>query len=64
MDSQVYILKRITQLRLKLDVSEKRMSRELGKSASYLSSLFHSKGLPSLWVLIDICDYFDISLKE
>ena len=36
------ILNRITELRMKMDISEKRMSRDIGKASTYLSlSLIH-----------------------
>lgn len=59
-----YIRQRITSLRLKKNVSEMQMSREIGKSPTYLSAIMSNKGLPSLHTLIDICGYFNISLVD
>lgn len=59
-----FIRERITSLRMKKNVSEMQMSREIGKSPTYLSAVMSNKGLPSLHTLIDICDYFNISLVD
>ena len=59
-----YILNRITQLRLEKGISEKQMSRDIGKNSSYLASMIKSKNLPSTGALIDICEYLEIPLKD
>ena len=58
------IWQRIADLRIQMGVSEKQMSRELGKSSSYISAMTKNKSLPSLKTLIEIADYFGISLSE
>lgn len=58
------ILNRITQLRIQKDISEKQMSRDIGKTPSYLSSMTKNKSIPSMLSLITICEYFQISLSE
>lgn len=58
------ILNRITELRMKMDISEKRMSRDIGKASTYLSTMNANKSLPSLRTLIDICNYLNITLNE
>lgn len=63
-DSPQQILARITELRLKKGVSEKQMSRDIGKAPSYLSSMLKNKSLPSTKVLLDICDYLGISMAD
>ena len=64
MNTDDFIRERITSLRIKKGVSEMQMSREIGKSPTYLSAVMSNKGLPSLHTLIDICDYFGISLVD
>ncbi len=59
-----FIAERITQLRLKKNVSEYRMSLDLGHSNSYIRSITSGKALPSMSEFLYICDYFHISPKE
>ena len=58
------ILDRITQLRMQKNISEKKLSRDIGKTATYLSSMNKNKSMPSLRTLISICDYFGVSLND
>lgn len=59
-----YIADRITELRLKKNVSEYRMSLDLGHSNSYIRSISSGKALPSMSEFLYICDYFGITPKE
>lgn len=59
-----FIMDRITELRLKRNVSERQMSRDLGHSPTYLSNLAANKGLPSLKVIVECCNYFGISVSD
>ncbi len=59
-----FIAKRITELRLKKNVSEYRMSLELGQSKSYVQGITSGKAYPSVKQLFNICDYFGITLAE
>lgn len=59
-----FIKNRIAELRMTRDVSERQMSRELGRDSSFLSRVTRNKYYPSLPTIIDICEYFDISLSE
>ncbi|SCI66381.1 Predicted transcriptional regulator [uncultured Clostridium sp.] len=59
-----FVLQRISELRLQKGVSEKQMSREIGRSASYLSAMINNKSLSSLATLIEICDYLEVTLEE
>ncbi len=63
MDAQ-FIRDRITQLRLEKHVSEYKMSYDLGQSRSYIQSISSGRALPSLPMLLDICDYFGITPEE
>lgn len=58
------ILDRITQLRMQKNITEKKISRDIGKTSTYLSSMNKNKSMPSLRTLISICDYLDVSLSE
>lgn len=64
LDKEKYIdliRKRITELRIKKNVSEYQMSYDLGKSKGYIQSISSGTSLPSMDAFIDICDYLDIS---
>ena len=59
-----YIADRITALRIKKNISEYRMSLELGQSKSYVQGITSGKALPSVKQLLNIIDYFEISPFE
>lgn len=59
-----FVRNRITQLRLLLNISEKKMSRDLGNSPSYINNITSGKSLPSMQVFFDICDYCNITPAE
>jgi len=59
-----FIAERITKLRLKKNISEYRMSLELGQSRSYVQGITSGKAYPSVKQLFNICDYFGITLAE
>ena len=52
---------RITELRLKKDVSEHRMSLDLDKSGSYIRGITSGAAMPSVKELFNIIAYFDMS---
>lgn len=55
---------RLTALRIKKDISESKMSRELSQSKGYLQQISSGKSLPSLKSFFSICDYFDLTPQE
>jgi len=59
-----FIQERITTLRIEKNISEYRLSRDLGYSKGYIQSISSGKTLPSITALFEICDYFNITLKE
>lgn len=59
-----FIRDRITELRLKKDVSEHQMSLQLGRGPSYIRSITSENKLPSIPALFDICEYFEITPLE
>lgn len=56
-----FIRERITELRLQKNVSEHRMSLELGHARSYIHGIVSGKVLPSMTEFLAICDYFEIT---
>ena len=63
MDEQ-FIRDRITQLRLKKDISEYQLSYDLGHSRGYINNISSGKALPSMSEFLYICDYFHITPKD
>lgn len=55
---------RVTQLRLKKEISARDMSLTLGQSESYINRIESKKMLPSMSVFFNICDYFGITPQE
>lgn len=55
---------RITELRIKKNVSEHQMSFDLNKSGSYIRSITSGTALPSLKALFRIIAYFDLTPAE
>ena len=61
---ETFLRSRITELRVRKDVSEHRMSLDLGKSGSYIRSITNGMSLPSLRELFNIISYFDLTPAE
>lgn len=61
---EAFLRDRITQLRTQKDVSEHRLSLELGKSGSYIRSITSGATLPSVRELFHIMEYFEVSPAE
>ena len=59
-----YLRERITELRGQKNVSEHRLSLELGKSGSYIRSITSGVTMPSMKELFKIMLYFEISPSE
>ncbi len=59
-----FIADRITELRMKHDVSEYNLSYSLGKSKSYIGEITSGKCQPSVDMLLAICDWFGITPVE
>lgn len=59
-----FIRERITKLRIKKNVSEYKMSLDLGHSKSYIQSIVSGRAMPSMSEFLYICDYFGISPKD
>lgn len=59
-----YIVKRITDLRLKKGVAEHRMSLDLGHSRSYMQGISSGRALPSMTEFLAICDYLGVTPKD
>ena len=59
-----FVRDRITQLRLQKNVSEYKMSYDLGHSRGYINNISSGKVLPSMAEFFSICEYFNITPVE
>ncbi|MBE6741413.1 MAG: helix-turn-helix transcriptional regulator [Ruminococcaceae bacterium] len=59
-----FIRQRITQLRIQKNVSEYKMSMDLGHSKGYIQSISSGRALPSMSEFLYICEYFGITPLE
>lgn len=59
-----FIRERLTQLRMKKNVSEYKMSLDLGHSKSYIQSIVSGRSMPSMTEFLYICDYLNVTPME
>lgn len=59
-----FIRKRISELRIQKEVSEYKMSFDLGHSKGYIQSISSGRALPSMPEFLYICDYLGITPKD
>jgi len=59
-----FIRERISELRIKKNISEYKMSMDLGHSKSYIQGISSGRALPSLGEFIYICEYLGVTPKE
>ena len=59
-----FIRDRITKLRMKRNISEYKMSLDMGHSASYIHSIASGKAMPSMGEFLYMCDYLGVSPSE
>lgn len=59
-----FIAERITELRMKKDVSEYKMSLDLGKNKTYIQSISSGRNLPKMKQFLEICEYLDVTPYE
>ena len=59
-----YISKRISRLQEMERLSDRPLSFALGRDGSYINAIHVGKSKPSLEGLVEICDYFGITICE
>ena len=59
-----FIGERITELRLKKNVSEYQMSYDLGHNKNYIRAITSGRSLPSVTGLFNIIEYFGLKPSE
>ncbi len=60
---QIIYVRKLQNLELKKDVSEHRMSLDLGHSRSYIHGIVTGKSLPSMTEFLYICEYLEVTPK-
>lgn len=63
MDEQ-FIRDRISRLRQEKQISERKMSLDLGHSTSYIRSITSGRALPSMSEFLYICEYLGVTPME
>lgn len=63
MDEQ-FIRDRISSLRQEKQISERKMSLDLGHSTSYIRSITSGRALPSMGEFLYICEYLGVTPME
>lgn len=58
-----FIRERLTELRIQKNVSEYKMSLDLGHSKSYIQSIVSGRSMPSMSEFLYICEYLGVSPK-
>lgn len=58
------IRNKITQLRMERNLSEYDLSLQLGQSKGYIQGITSGRSLPSMSMLLNICEYFGIEVSE
>lgn len=59
-----FIRDRLSRLREEKQVSERKMSLDLGHSTSYIRSITSGRSLPSMGEFLYICEYLNITPME
>ena len=59
-----FVRERITELRLRRNISERKLSEMLGHSYGYISQITSGFNMPSFSALEEICEFFNISMSE
>jgi len=59
-----FIARRITELRLKLDISEQKMSQDMGHGRGYVRNITSGHANPSLPEFLYMCEYLGVTPGE
>lgn len=59
-----FVRRRLTELRMRMGVSEHRMSLELGKSGTYIRGITSGRAMPSMQEFFNILEYLEVTPAE
>lgn len=63
-DYSKFIRDRITTLRMQKQISEYKMSRDLGHNKSYIANIMSKQTLPAMSEFIYICEYLQVTPRD
>lgn len=63
-DYEVFLPKRLSELRTQKNVSAREMSLALGQHPGYINRIENGNGMPSMPVFFYICQYLDVTPSE
>lgn len=64
MENERFVAERISSLLLLKNISESKMSLELGYARNYINEITNGKKLPKLGAFLAICKYLDVTPKD
>ena len=56
-----FVARRITQLRMKKEISEQKMSKEIGHGRNYIQNISSGRANPSMTEFLYICEYLGVT---
>ncbi len=62
--TEEFIRRRLTELRLRKNISEYKLSFDLGHSKGYIQNISSGRAMPSMSEFLYICDYFGITPRQ
>ena len=64
MIDEEFISKRISELRMSKNISARDMSLSIGQSPGYINNIENKKSMPSIQMLLYICEFLKIHPKD
>ena len=59
-----FVRQRLTEIRMQKNISEYKMSLDLGHSKSYIQSISSGRAMPSMCEFLYICEYLGITPQQ
>jgi len=59
-----FVVRRLTELRMKKNVSEQQMSRDMGHGRSYIQNISSGRSKPSMPEFLYMCEYLGVTPSE
>lgn len=62
--TEEFVRRRLTEIRMQKNISEYKMSMDLGHSKSYIQSISSGRALPSMSEFLYICEYLGVTPEQ
>lgn len=62
--TEEFIRRRLTEIRMQKNISEYKMSIDLGHSKSYIQSISSGRAMPSMSEFLYICEYLGVTPEQ